>query len=146
MEFIDAIETELKEGWGFMPMLGSGISVPSGIPTAAKFPPYFMFCLDKALTEEIDPHLWDWPSFSVVKRARTSPTGAPEKIWQELQAKLNKAITNLSRKKLDADAREGKRILEKLQPEKLQEDWRLGMECLSRLFNSDEMMGYRDLF
>ncbi|MBN2023333.1 MAG: SIR2 family protein [Pirellulales bacterium] len=147
-DFLDAIKGELAKGWGFMPMLGSGISVPSGIPTADKFARYFLFCLKEALNKNADPHSWDWPPFAVVKRP-IAGDGDLTRLKQKCQGVISHLNNGDSK---SPAAKEGIDVLKKLEAEIDQpvdadnglSDWRLGMEGLSRLFNSGSMVGHRD--
>lgn len=78
-EFAQAICAEVRKGYGFVPLLGSGISAPSGIPTGEQFGDYLCFCIEKALEGKWNPQNLDWPSFD---------GGRPDTNWIRDQMKI----------------------------------------------------------
>lgn len=65
--FAERIRKERDEGYGFVPLVGSGLSAGSGIPTTKEFDEYLFKCLYKVLTSESgvknrwNPRRWKWP-------------------------------------------------------------------------------------
>lgn len=147
-KFLGDIVDEVKNGARFVPFLGSGLSAASGIPTAQNFAIYFCHCLRKAMgignvTEEKNPHLWTWPRLSEVKTCGKKPEEQDASFWTALQNKRNH-IT------LDGSSEDVKCFLKSLDSILAEKEkrstftWQLGLECLSRLFNQDEMAGVLD--
>jgi hypothetical protein len=60
-EFAEEIRKELDKGFGFVPLIGSGLSVASGIPTSQQVEDYLLRCLYLALEGKWNPRQGRWP-------------------------------------------------------------------------------------
>jgi hypothetical protein len=60
-EFIESIKADLDQGYGFVPLIGTGVSAPSGVPIIHQVRAYLEWCLWLALpvehAREHDPRL-----------------------------------------------------------------------------------------
>jgi len=68
--FIEAIERERRRGFGFIPLVGNGLSVKSGIPVMRELEAYLARCVFAAVTHKCadrwsrwNPHEAAWPPF-----------------------------------------------------------------------------------
>ncbi len=81
--FIELIQRQRQQGYGFVPFVGAGFSAPSGVPLVRELRTYLGRCICMALgAEEPQMRPWNpredqWPPF--IDRGRTDP---PE-IWRE---------------------------------------------------------------
>lgn len=73
-QMIQQIKSQLLRGFGFIPLLGSGLSAPSGILMGQDFTEYLAFTMKRVLSENKDPerHRWSirkdgWPRFPTGK-------------------------------------------------------------------------------
>jgi hypothetical protein len=78
--FIELLKSDLKQGRGFIPLLGSGVSFPSGIPTIRQLSRYLERCIDMALNVEHPVRPWDprqdtWPPLRDVDLLSSNPLG-----------------------------------------------------------------------
>jgi hypothetical protein len=48
-DFLAAKADEVKDGFGFVPLIGSGLSAPSGISTIKEFRDYLEYCIRDAI-------------------------------------------------------------------------------------------------
>jgi len=87
-KFIQLMLDEIQKfGYGFVPFVGAGFSVSSGIPILNQFHHYLQRCICVAVGAEADsdtPHLWNprtdrWPPF--IDLSRPEP---PDRPWAEL--------------------------------------------------------------
>lgn len=60
-EFSAALAGELRHGYGFIPLVGAGLSEPSGIPAVPELSRYLARCIYKALKAKWDPRTDAWP-------------------------------------------------------------------------------------
>ena len=99
-QIIDDIRTDIERGLGIVPVLGSGISAPSGIPAGEDYHAYLFFCLERLFARQngdsnTSEHPWDpsslrWPPYTTV---RTYPNLEKRMLeWtKEQDAKLQSA-------------------------------------------------------
>jgi hypothetical protein len=89
--FINDINDELRDGYGFVSLLGAGLSVPSGAPLIIEIKAYLERCIGLALgVEEPGMRAWNprtdqWPPF--VDRDRTQTSGWFVKVTEEFERK-----------------------------------------------------------
>ncbi|QDT24376.1 hypothetical protein [Gimesia chilikensis] len=155
--FLDQINNARKEGYGCVPLLGAGLSAPSGIPIITELHGYLQKCIAMAFginlpgviassnsgTEEVDiaaiesqrAYRWlpgrdDWPPFVIHKG-----DGEETANWSmRIKAALDRAI--IQEKLILKDKLEGKKYAEL---KELQEgygataEWRSALIFLSRL-------------
>jgi len=60
-ELIKNIYNEREKGYGFILLIGNGLSVMSGIPTTREIQEYLYYCLRQAFDREWNPRLSKWP-------------------------------------------------------------------------------------
>jgi hypothetical protein len=75
-EFAKRVRKELDKGFGFVPLIGAGMSAPSGIPTSQDIGGYLRQCLAAAMKKPDDR--WDpaggkWPPFCTQDRQGLRP-------------------------------------------------------------------------
>ena len=64
--FLDTIREDVEKGFSFVPLIGSGLSVTSGIPTAQQYGDYLRRCIAYALWPPTEENAWHprgspWP-------------------------------------------------------------------------------------
>ncbi|MHC4206090.1 MAG: SIR2 family protein, partial [Planctomycetota bacterium] len=70
-ELIEQICIECDEGYGFVPLIGSGLSVISGIPTMREVQEYLYLCLRLALKKKWKPQSSKWHRIEDIKEVFT---------------------------------------------------------------------------
>jgi hypothetical protein len=163
---LDSICKLIRDGDSFIPFLGSGISVPSGIPALNLFPQYILCCLSHAFAEMtkwdrneplIISNSWKWPQFSSVLDAATSSDAVATMVNDTLHEMRNCQQLRNSKDRFwtDADYFRLPEIPGATSPSgfphtqaeieiQLRYNWRFGCEMLARLFNEPEKIGIRD--
>ena len=68
-QFCQLIKKELDSGFGFVPFIGSGLSVLSGIPTGQEILDYLAFCIDEAIGRRWNPREDRWPDLIRSKKS-----------------------------------------------------------------------------
>ncbi len=78
-EWIEFLRAELGNGFGFVPFIGAGLSVPSGAPVISQLAPYLEQCIARVLGIETtgmlprmrswNPRTDQWPPFTCVPSA-----------------------------------------------------------------------------
>jgi hypothetical protein len=58
VKFLEAVATASQNGFGFVPLLGAGISAPSGIPIVREIHAYLLHCIARSLGID-HPNSWD---------------------------------------------------------------------------------------
>src|ERR1700722_1608375 len=77
-KFIEALQEERQQGYGFVPFIGAGFSAPSGVPLVRDLQAYLARCICMALGAEgptmrpWNPRADRWPPF--IDRSRPEPT------------------------------------------------------------------------
>ncbi len=122
-EFIGDIRCELEKGYGFIPLIGSGFSVSSGIPTGQEIGEYLCYCLERALRKEDPwkPSELKWPPFHKAKG----------KNGVDLAVEILKKIKDKGWPKKDPD-------LLKLEAIGSLASWRTALQFISRLRHSED--------
>lgn len=88
--FIDKIQRQLSAGFGFIPLVGAGLSVSSGIPATRQLKSYLAYCIALSLKivcsatahREWNPREHPWPPLGDV--ALCGSADWEEQIWQKL--------------------------------------------------------------
>ena len=119
-QFISAIRSELEKGYGFIPLIGSGFSVSSGIPTGEQIGEYLCYCLERALEDLWKPSELKWPQFHEARG----------KNWVDLAREVLEKIKKegLLTEKPDLLKLEGLGSLA---------SWRTTLQFISRLYSSE---------
>ena len=155
-DFIISISKEVRLGWRFTPLLGSGISAPSGIPVASCFPVYFNHCITQlsARANKETPYTWIWPQFSEMKDWDNSniATNVISLLSNRIDSHIKRLDSRLRilSKRSEMDSKIDKQSCEKVVRELKSirddmlphisasiHDWRVKLECLARLFDPD---------
>ena len=93
VRFAELVEKELDAGFGFVPLLGSGISAPAGIPTGPETSAYLFHCLRRALApdgeERADFRYDPWPDLGEGSSAQghvdaSEWSALARRIWDNL--------------------------------------------------------------
>jgi hypothetical protein len=122
--FIDDVERELGQGFGFVPFIGAGLSAPSGVPLVWEIKSYLERCIGLALgVEEPGMRPWNprtdqWPPF--VDRERTASDDWWVKVRDEFERRRG------------ADARDRQVVIFQEALGAMTE-WRTALQFLARL-------------
>lgn len=73
-EFVKEISELCRDGHGFVPLIGAGVSAPSGVPLISEVKTYLHFCISLSLGIQ-NTHRWNprrdaWPAFHDIETSR----------------------------------------------------------------------------
>ena len=96
-ELIEELCKECEQGYGFVPLIGSGLSALSGIPPMNDIREYLYLCLRQALEEGWNPRLSKWPQIYHIKEKINSKK---DETFGNMYKWIQKQVNNLSNKKI----------------------------------------------
>lgn len=97
-KFIESLDIELKDGLGFVPFIGAGLSAPSGIPLIREIREYLRYCISLSLgiiagdSPFWSPRKGHWPPFREAEKrtekgwlnlVRTAMDDLPDERWED---------------------------------------------------------------
>ncbi len=120
---IEAIKSDIDKGLGIVPVVGGGMSVPSGIPAGEDYRAYLFHCLTRVFDsdERWDPGSFRWPQFSTVP-TRDDLDSA---MWEWATERIRESKTSN-----DIDAGTSETMLQAMGAVR---DWRATLDLLSRI-------------
>ena len=125
-QFVNDMCRAAKDGYGFVPFVGSGLSVASGIPTGEDFLTYLKYCIYRVVGSGDDwtPRKKPWPRLSDAidngEKTEAWFTKTAAKIWRLNKQDDNNEVSTCEKEAIGAAA-----------------DWRTALLFLSRVV-SDE--------
>jgi len=119
-QFVDSICTLTRDGYRFVPLIGSGISVSSGIPTGQDIGQYLCYCIDLALSSAWDPRQGKWPPLD--QSRKTDRRQKIQAVWEMVRGEWPT----------------GKDDLMKLEGAGSLANWRASLQFLSRICRSHD--------
>ncbi len=125
-DMIEQICSESNNGYGFVPLIGSGMSVVSGIPTIQETQKYLYLCLRLALDKKWKPRSSKWYKIEHLKEevARSIVEGKHESVLLWIQKEVDRLNKKTSLDHSDYIHWEATGALA---------DWRTTLQFLSRL-------------
>ena len=138
-EVINEIRKDILNGYGFVPVIGSGMSASAGIPAGDDYRTYLFDCLDRVFTDDVerkwDPSSLKWPLFADC-RSYADPANAVLEWTNSEHATLreeskadSKSVSDRSKAGSVAQAQQAARW----QAIGAVADWRQTLHLLSRL-------------
>src|ERR1041384_1308931 len=143
-QVIASLRAAIKDGRGVVPLIGSGMSAASGIPSGPDYRAYLFHCLTRVFTPTAPDPFWTprsllWPSFSELPKLRHLnremirwSTEVQSQLRQEIDA-LDSHAAFIRAVRDDCDAR--------LQASGAVLDWRATLHLLSRVVFDDASTG-----